>query len=65
KIGPYKFSATSSDNAGNIKKAYRLFCKCYPHMLNLQDPCHLLNLAIKDICLLPEFAKVSSEATYF
>jgi hypothetical protein len=28
-------------------------------MLNLQDPCHILNLAIKDICLLAEFAEVS------
>ncbi|KAG1752554.1 uncharacterized protein EDB91DRAFT_1293232 [Suillus paluster] len=25
---------------------------------SIEDPCHLLNLAIKDICLLPEFAEV-------
>ncbi|KAH7917067.1 hypothetical protein BV22DRAFT_1027014, partial [Leucogyrophana mollusca] len=58
KIGPWNFCATSSDNTGNTKKARRLLCERYPHILNLQDACHLINLAIKSISLLPEFEEV-------
>ena len=58
KIGPWKFCATSSDNTGNTRKARRLLCERYPHILNLQDACHLLNLGIKAIALLPEFENV-------
>ncbi|KAF8451153.1 ribonuclease H-like domain-containing protein [Boletus edulis BED1] len=61
KIGPWNFSATSSDNAGNTKKARENLCKRYPHILNFQDPCHLLNLAIKAICLLEEFKEYAME----
>ncbi|KAG2126559.1 uncharacterized protein EDB93DRAFT_1063228, partial [Suillus bovinus] len=58
-IGPWNFCAATSDNTGNMKKARRLLSECYPHIINLQDACHLLNLAMKDICLLPEFEDVS------
>ena len=37
-----------------------MLCQRYPHILNLQDACHLLNLAIKLICLLPEFEEIIS-----
>ncbi|KIJ59093.1 hypothetical protein HYDPIDRAFT_162797 [Hydnomerulius pinastri MD-312] len=61
KIGPWRFCATSSDNTGNTQKARRLLCTKYPHILNLQDACHLLNLAIKAIALLPEFENVTHQ----
>ncbi|KAG2345061.1 hypothetical protein BDR05DRAFT_880881 [Suillus weaverae] len=58
-IGPWNFCAATSDNTSNTKKAQRLLCEHYPHIINLQDACHLLNLAVKGICLLPEFEDVS------
>ena len=58
KVGPWKFCAVTSDNTGNTRKARQLLCEKYPHIFNIQDGCHLLNLAIKDICLLPEFTEV-------
>jgi hypothetical protein len=42
------------------KKAHENLCRRYPHILNFQDPCHLLNLAIKAICLLEEFKEVTT-----
>ncbi|OJA15131.1 hypothetical protein AZE42_12680, partial [Rhizopogon vesiculosus] len=57
-IGPWNFCAVTSDNTGNTKKARNLLCERYPHIINLQDACHLLNLAVKDICLLVEFEDV-------
>ncbi|KAF8134548.1 ribonuclease H-like domain-containing protein, partial [Boletus edulis] len=58
-IGPWKFAAVSSDNAGNTRKARKLLCERSPNILNLQDACHLLNLAIKAIVLLPEFEEIT------
>ena len=58
RIGSWRFCATSSDNTGNTRKARKLLCQCYPNILNLQDACHLLNLAVKAIALLPEFKDV-------
>ncbi|KAJ8585242.1 hypothetical protein M405DRAFT_865549 [Rhizopogon salebrosus TDB-379] len=54
----WNFCAATSDNTGNAKRARQLLCERYPHIINLQDACHLLNLAVKDICLLPEFEDV-------
>ncbi|KAI6124073.1 hypothetical protein EDD16DRAFT_1517736 [Pisolithus croceorrhizus] len=60
KIGPWIFCAVTSDNTGNTHKAQRLLCEKYPYHY-IQDGCHLLNLAIKDICLLPEFGELCRE----
>jgi len=58
KVGVWNFCAVSSDNTGNTKKAQRLLCEKYPHIFNMQDACHLLNLAVKDICMLHDFEEV-------
>ncbi|KIM65708.1 hypothetical protein SCLCIDRAFT_14867 [Scleroderma citrinum Foug A] len=59
--GVWNFCAVSSNNTGNMKKAWRLLCEKYPHILNMQDACHLLNLAVKDMCMLHEFEEVISQ----
>ncbi|KAJ7581665.1 hypothetical protein C8J56DRAFT_793395, partial [Mycena floridula] len=38
-----------SDTTGNVKKARRLICEKWPWILNCPDPCHQLNLLMKDI----------------
>ncbi|KAF8838962.1 hypothetical protein BDN67DRAFT_906426, partial [Paxillus ammoniavirescens] len=58
KIGPWRFSVTLSDNTGNTQKARRMLCTHYPQIVNLQDVCHLLNLGIKAIALIPEFENI-------
>ena len=58
KVGPWKFCVVTSDNTRNTWKVQQLLCEKYPHIFNIQDGCHLLNLAIKDICLLPKFTEV-------
>ncbi|KAF8836004.1 hypothetical protein BDN67DRAFT_872931, partial [Paxillus ammoniavirescens] len=60
KIGLWNFGATSSDNTGNTRKARKLLCQLFPHILNMQDACHLLNLGIKAVCLLPQFTETIS-----
>jgi hypothetical protein len=54
-IGPTRFSGMSSDNAGNTRLARQMLAELYPHVINLQDPCHKLSLAVASIGKLPEF----------
>ncbi|KAJ7577932.1 hypothetical protein C8J56DRAFT_716091, partial [Mycena floridula] len=61
------FSLIVSDTTGNVKKARRLICEKWPWILNCPDPCHQLNLLMKDIMV--GFAEVmtvvSTITTYF
>ncbi|KAF7980497.1 hypothetical protein HWV62_37998 [Athelia sp. TMB] len=43
------FSLVVSDTTGNVKKCRRLICEKWPWILNCPDPCHQLNLMMKDI----------------
>lgn len=45
------FSLVVSDTTGNVKKCRRLICNKWPWILNCPDPCHQLNLMMKDIML--------------
>lgn len=38
-----------SDTTGNVKKCRRLICTKWPWILNCPDPCHQLNLMMKDV----------------
>ncbi|PVF93460.1 hypothetical protein CPB86DRAFT_715359, partial [Serendipita vermifera] len=54
-IGPHRFAAIGSDSASLTKSARRELTQKYPTILNFADPCHHLNLTIKDITALPDF----------
>ena len=58
-VGVDNVSAVVSDNTGNTRKAREILCKMIPHILNMQDCCHEINLAIMQICQLPIFEPVS------
>ncbi|KAF9224251.1 hypothetical protein BS17DRAFT_704037, partial [Gyrodon lividus] len=60
-IGLWNFGVTSLDNTGNTWKACKILCQCFPHILNMQDTCHRLNLGIKAACLLPQFTEIISQ----
>jgi hypothetical protein len=47
----HRFSIIVSDTTGNVKKCRRLICANWPWILNCPDPCHQLNLMMKDIIL--------------
>ncbi len=55
----YRFSGVVSDNTGNTRKARKLFCEKYPHILNMPDACHQMDKAVKDIVSLDEFKEVN------
>ncbi|KAH9970487.1 ribonuclease H-like domain-containing protein, partial [Lactifluus volemus] len=57
-IGPERISAVSSDDTGNTRKARRLYCTRYPHVLNMQDACHQIDKPIQQICKLDAFKDV-------
>ncbi|KAK1223490.1 hypothetical protein PQX77_013648 [Marasmius sp. AFHP31] len=61
KIGPYRFSGTSSDSTAVTLKARKDFCEKFPHILNMNDACHNLQNTMKDLCKLPCFAQVISQ----
>jgi hypothetical protein len=42
----------------NTRLARQKLVELYPHIINLQDPCHKLSLAVKSIGKLPEFQPV-------
>ena len=58
-IGAYRFSANISDNTGVTKKARRDTAEIHQNIINMQDACHELHLAVKDIIKLGEFDDVS------
>ena len=43
------FSIIVSDTTANVKKCRRLVFEMWPWILNCPDPCHQLNLMMKDI----------------
>lgn len=51
RFAAYRFSIIVSDTTGNVKKCRRLICEKWPWILNCPDPCHQLNLMMKDIML--------------
>ena len=60
-IGPSRFSGASADNTGNTRSGRFKTSTRWSWILNLQDPCHKLSLAIKGICKLDEFIEVSED----
>ncbi|CDO74521.1 hypothetical protein BN946_scf184846.g2 [Trametes cinnabarina] len=62
KIGPENVSAVVSDNTGNTRKARELIVSMFPHILNFQDCCHEINLALLQINGLDEFREVCLSA---
>ncbi|KAG2121469.1 hypothetical protein DEU56DRAFT_711603, partial [Suillus clintonianus] len=54
-IGPKLFSGICSDDTGNTRVARKKIQKKYPWILNTPDPCHRMNLLVKDICAIPFF----------
>lgn len=58
RIGPTRFIAVSADNAGNTRASRRGIVEIFSFLLNLQDPCHKLSLAIQGICALQAFKAV-------
>ncbi|KZP29505.1 hypothetical protein FIBSPDRAFT_727407, partial [Athelia psychrophila] len=55
-------SIVVSDTTGNVKKCRAMICKRWPWILNCPDPCHQLNLMMKDIMVM---AIISVITTYF
>ncbi|KAI6143942.1 hypothetical protein BKA82DRAFT_4017174 [Pisolithus tinctorius] len=58
-VGPEWFSCICSDDAGNTCLARKRIQAKYPWIVNIPDPCHRMNLLVKDICLIPFFRDVS------
>ncbi|KAJ2987987.1 hypothetical protein NUW54_g9257 [Trametes sanguinea] len=58
KIPPENVSAVVSDNTGNTRKGRELLAELFPHILNFQDCCHEMNLALLQINELSEFKEM-------
>ncbi|KAJ3832016.1 hypothetical protein F5878DRAFT_548770, partial [Lentinula raphanica] len=58
------FSMIVSDTTDNVKKCRQLICNQWPWVLNCPDPCHQLNLMMKDL-LIQSMRIVSQITTYF
>ncbi|KAH7918579.1 hypothetical protein BV22DRAFT_977380, partial [Leucogyrophana mollusca] len=57
-VGPTLFSGICSDDTGNTRVARQKVQKKHPWIINMPDPCHRLNLLVKNICGLKEFQPV-------
>lgn len=57
-VGPKRFTGICSDDTGNTRVAREKVQEKYPWILNMPDPCHRMNLLVKDICRLPQFTQV-------
>lgn len=57
-IGVNRFAALVTDGAGNVRAGAKRVVAKHPTILDLGDPPHGINNAIKDICGLKYFAKV-------
>lgn len=57
-VGPENVSGVVSDNTRNMRKTRELLVKLFPHILNFQDCCHEINLALLQINELDEFKDV-------
>ena len=58
-IGATWFAGVVSDSTGNTKACHGKLTEKIPTMFNIPDPVHHTNLAVKDICNLQAFQKVS------
>ncbi|KAF8166770.1 hypothetical protein K438DRAFT_1616514 [Mycena galopus ATCC 62051] len=56
-LDPRRFSAIAVDGGPNVRAAKRLIVAMFPWILNVYDPCHNLNLFMKDLGVL--FKKTS------
>jgi hypothetical protein len=54
-IGPNRFSAVTTDNAGNTRLARELLNEKYPYIEIFCDVCHHMSNTAKDICSLEVF----------
>lgn len=56
-----QISIVVSDTTGNVKKCRAMICKRWPWILNCPDPCHQLNLMMKDIMVgTKKFPKIAA-----
>ncbi|KAJ7237618.1 ribonuclease H-like domain-containing protein, partial [Mycena rebaudengoi] len=60
-IGPSRFTAATSDSAGNMNKGRLLTVKEFPRLFNFADACHNLHNTIKDICNIEAFQPIIAE----
>lgn len=56
-MGVDRFSAISSDNTGNTRKAREIVTTACPKIMNFPDPMHHLNNTVKDFAKLSDVAK--------
>ncbi|KAF8205379.1 hypothetical protein K438DRAFT_1905386 [Mycena galopus ATCC 62051] len=61
------FSAIAGDGGPNLRTAKRVVVAMFPWILNIYDPCHNLNLFIKDLSVLfkKDLIVVSGLSNYF
>ncbi|KAG6889030.1 hypothetical protein C0992_006653 [Termitomyces sp. T32_za158] len=64
---PKKFSAVAGDGGANVRVGKREINELYPWILTIYDPCHNLNLFLKDVGknFKDLLTKVSSVSNYF
>lgn len=62
KIGPEKTAAVITDNAKNMKKAWRLIRRKYNHIFTIGCIAHSLNLPMKNIMKLESLKKMEENA---
>lgn len=58
-VGPEKVSALVTDNAANMKAAWQLIKKKYPHILAYGCVAHGLNLLFTDIAKIDQFKNMT------
>ncbi|EIW85316.1 hypothetical protein CONPUDRAFT_43330, partial [Coniophora puteana RWD-64-598 SS2] len=61
------YSAATSDSGPNVRASKKALVKEFPWLLSIYDPCHNLNLFLKDIGVLfkAELAIISAISNYF
>ncbi|KAJ7238111.1 hypothetical protein B0H12DRAFT_1025915 [Mycena haematopus] len=66
-LDPRKFSAIAGDGGPNVRAAKRLVVTLFPWILNIYDPCHNINLFMKDLGALfkKQLVVVSGLSNYF
>ncbi|CAK5273886.1 unnamed protein product [Mycena citricolor] len=66
-FGARVYSAVVTDGASNVRSMWKEIARKFPWILNIYDPCHLLNLFLKDIGKLfkAELSLVSGICNYF
>ncbi|KAF8181466.1 hypothetical protein K438DRAFT_1601590 [Mycena galopus ATCC 62051] len=71
-LDPRRFSAIAGDGGPNVRAAKRLIVATFPWILNIYDPCHNLNLFMKDLgalfkkaSYLSDLVVVSGLSNYF